>query len=489
MAISFNFVPANIRVPGAYGEVDNSKSLRGLLPAFNHRLLVLGQRLAAGNVAAGVPTQIFDAGQAQAAFGQGSMLHRMFQALELNNTATETWALALDDLGAGVTATGTIQFTGAPSAAGTLFLYTGGRRVPVGVAATDTVNTVATNVAAAVTADSNLPVTAGAVTDTVTFTARHKGVNGNDIDIRVNFRRDEVSPFGLVWVITPMAGGTGNPDITAAFVAIGDEQFEWIINPWTDAANLAALDLEMSSRWQPPKDNEGHAFSAKIDTVAGHTTFGNSLNSPHLSILGFEDTPTPPEEIAAAFGAVGAFNLNQDPARPLQTLPLRGVLAPPEASRWTWQERNTLLFDGIGTTRVAQDGRVLIERAVTTYQVNPFSIADPSYLDITTLATLAFLRRSWRAVILQKFPRSKLADDGTNFGAGQAIVTPGIVRGETIALARLWEENGLVENLDQFKEELIVERNAGDPNRVDLLIPPDIVNQARVFAAQFQYIL
>ena len=107
-------------------------------------------------------------------------------------------------------------------------------------------------------------------------------------------------------------------------------------------------------------------------------------------------------------------------------------------------------------------------------------------LDLVVASTL---RRSWRAAMLLKFPRHKLADDGTRFGAGQAIVTPAIVRGETVALARQWEEAGLVENLDQFREELIVERNAGDANRVDLVIPPDIVNQARVFAGVFQYIL
>lgn len=487
--VSFNFVPANIRVPGAYAEIDNSKSLRGLLPAFNHRLLVVGQRLATGSVAASVPTQIFDADQAQDAFGQGSMLHRMFKALAANNGVTETWAVALDDAGAGVLASGTITFTSAASQAGTLYLYVGGRRVAVAVASADTVTDIAANVVTAVTADADLPVTATSLAGAVTFTARHKGENGNDIDIRVNYRRDETAPAGLAWAIVAMAGGTANPDIAGVFTAIGGEQYEWIVNPWTDAANLTALNVEMASRWQPPNNNEGHAFSAKIDTIGALTTFGNGLNSPHLSVLGMEDTPTPPEEIATAFGAVAAFNLNQDPARPLQTLPLRDVLAPPEASRWTWSERNVILFDGIGTTLVTPDGTVLIERAITTYQTNASVAPDPSYLDITTMATLAFLRRSWRAAILQKFPRHKLADDGTRFGAGQAIVTPGVIRGETVALARLWEENGLVENLDQFKTELIVARNTGDANRVDLVIPPDLVNQARIFAAKFEYIL
>ena len=101
--------------------------------------------------------------------------------------------------------------------------------------------------------------------------------------------------------------------------------------------------------------------------------------------------------------------------------------------------------------------------------------------------TLSYLRYSVRARISQKFPRYKLANDGTNYAPGQAIVTPKIVRAELIALFRDWEAAGLVENLDQFKNDLIVERNTTDVNRVDVLLPPDIINQFRVFAAQIQF--
>jgi len=71
--------------------------------------------------------------------------------------------------------------------------------------------------------------------------------------------------------------------------------------------------------------------------------------------------------------------------------------------------------------------------------------------------------------------------------AGQAIVTPNIIRSELIALAREWEEAGLVEGLDQFVADLIVERDQGNPNRVNALVPPDIVNQFRSFAAAIQF--
>jgi len=36
---------------------------------------------------------------------------------------------------------------------------------------------------------------------------------------------------------------------------------------------------------------------------------------------------------------------------------------------------------------------------------------------------------------------------------------------------------------------LIVERNSADRNRVDVLMPPDLINQFRVLAGTIQYVL
>jgi len=66
-------------------------------------------------------------------------------------------------------------------------------------------------------------------------------------------------------------------------------------------------------------------------------------------------------------------------------------------------------------------------------------------------------------------------------------VTPMVIRSELIALFREWEEAGLAEGFEQFKTDLIVERNGSDPNRVDAIIPPDVINQFRVFAGQVQF--
>ena len=199
---------------------------------------------------------------------------------------------------------------------------------------------------------------------------------------------------------------------------------------------------------------------------------------------------TSPSSIPDWAGAVaGAVSLagSADPARPFQGLALTGILSAPLAARFTHAERNTLLGDGIATHRVDRSGAVSIERMVTTYQTNAGGVADDAFMDGNTILTLSFLRADFRARMQTKFARFKLANDDARFGAGQPIMTPRKGRAEAIAIAREWEEQGLIENAAAFEEGLVVERNPGDANRLDFLMTPDLVNQLRVIGAAIAF--
>lgn len=484
MSISFNAIPINIRTPGQYIEFDNTRAVQGL-PAIAHRILVLGQRLTAGSVAAAVPVRVLSGAQAEEQFGRGSMLSATLAALKVANTYTDCWAVALDDNGAGAAASGTVTLGGSPTEAGTLNVYIGGVAVQVAVASGQAPAALATALVAAVQANTALPVTAAAAAAVVTLTHKHKGEVGNGLDVRLNFYTGQRTPKGLTVGIVAPSGGTGSPDVQAAISAIGDEQYHSVVMPYTDAPNLAKIEGMLSARFGPMVQKEGHAFAAVAGTHAELSTLGDSRNSPHLSIMGAGKSPTPTYVWAAVAAAVDAYE--PDPARPRQTLLLPGVLPPAIAQRYTRDERNLHLFDGISTTLVDAGEQVLIERLITTYKTNALGVADISYLDIETMRTIAYLRFSVRSRIALKYPRHKLASDGTRFGPGQAIVTPNVIRAELVALFAQWEEAGLAEGMEQFKRDLIVERNATDPNRIDAVIPPDVVNQFRVFAAQVQF--
>jgi phage tail sheath gpL-like len=294
----------------------------------------------------------------------------------------------------------------------------------------------------------------------------------------------------LTVTVAAMAGGTGDPDVTKSLAALADAEYDYVGVAFNDAATLDAIQLafgEQSGRWAWNIELYGHAFVAKPGTVAALQTFGQSRNDPHCSCLGYPASPSPAWEFCAALTAEAAVGLRDDPARPLQTLPLVGLLFAPLGSRFTIADLQALLFSGIAVCNAGLDGVVRIVRCATTYQKNQYGQADPSWLDVQTPATLQEVVRTLRTAITTKFPRHKLANDGTRFGPGQAIVTPGIIRDELIAQYRIMEFQGLVENMDAFKKALIVERDTVDVNRVNVLLPPDLVNQLRVLAMLVQF--
>ncbi|MGY1490721.1 phage tail sheath subtilisin-like domain-containing protein [Methylobacillus pratensis] len=491
MTVSFNTIPQNIRSPLFYAEVDNSQA--GYFTQ-NQRILLVGQKLAAGTAPADVPVLVSRTDEARGLFGLGAMLTSMHEIVRLNDLAGEVWCLPVADPAAGVAAAGTVTFSGSSSEAGTLNLYIGGDRLQVPVAVSETPADLATALAAAINADASLPVTAAAAAAVVTVTARHKGLLGNDIRLQLNYRGSaggETTPTGLVVTLVQPTGGTGVPDFDAAIAALGDEEFDFIIHPYADTGTLdefKSLMNDDAGRWSYTKQIYGHVYTAKRDSFVNLQNFGVLRNDQHHSIAGFEPgVPNPSWEYAAAYGARNAVFIKADPARPTQTGVLHGILPAPASQRFIKTERETLLNSGIATSIVDAGGNVLIERAITTYQKNKWGQADPSYLDSETMHQLAVIIRRMRYRITQKYPRHKLANDGTTFGSGQAIITPKVARAEFLAEYKAMELEGLVENYRLFADNLIVERNANDPNRLDVLFPPDLVNQLRVFAVLAQF--
>lgn len=488
MPISFNQVPAAIRTPGVFTEIDNSRATRGT-QLIAQRILLLGQKTSAGTATALVPVRVTSAATARTLFGVGSMLAIMVEAALASNSFNELWCQPIEDNGAGVLAAGSFAFGGAVTAAGTLNLYIGGERVQLAVASGASNASLATALAAAITADTTLPVTAavdGVVTSKVNITAKNKGECGNGIDLRVNYNGESL-PAGMTGTIVAMTGGTTNPDLTAALAALGDEWYHAWGVPYTDSANLTLLKAELDDRFEPLREIEAHAFTAVRGTHGAIGTIGDTHNSKHLCIVSNAYEPMPPYAKAAETAAIVAYYSSIDPARPLQTLAYTYCLAPAEADRFTQEERNLLLYDGIATTVVDDGGVMRIERMVTTYKTNAAGGDDESYLDVETLLTLMTIRHDWRNYIRQKYPRHKLADDGTRFGPGQAVVTPNLMKAEAVSKFREWENIGLVENFDQFKADLIVERNASDRSRLDVLLPPDVINGLRIVGVQISF--
>jgi phage tail sheath gpL-like len=455
-----------------------------------------------------VPKPIGTQAQADRQYGQGSEIASMFAAAFANNFAHEIWALPVAPLSGSTQAAATITFQTAPAEAGMVHLYIGGHHVGIAVGTTDTPDTMATELAFAINDEPSLQVTAVSAGPDVTVTCKTPGKNGNDITLQLNYYGKvggQELPPGLTMAVPPHLGagaggvvGGGEPDFADAIANLGEHEYEYVALPNTESNTLFDFCQEWgftdTGRWGWMRQLYGHLFCARRDNFSDLVVWGDqaaggvSPNFGPLAVMAVEElAPTTTWEWAAAYAAKAARALTNDPARPLQTLSLNKVLSAHPEDSFILPELNTLSGVGLSTQKRGSDGQPMIMRDTTTYQLNLYSQSDDAYELVTTMATLARLIRNQRHVITTKFPRHKLANDGTRFGVGQKIVTPKIVKAELVSQYRIDEFNGLVEDVQAFKEHLIVERDPNNPNRLNVLWPPDLVNQLRIYAVLVQF--
>jgi phage tail sheath gpL-like len=488
MAINFTYYPTSNRVPGVYVEMDPSQANSGV--ALQSTLLI-GQKLAAGTAVADTPVQVESVAQVLQLCGQGSILAAMAQRYLQRDPFGDLWLLPLNDNPAGVAATGGVTVTGTATASGTLNLYIGGIRVQVGVSTGDTATIIGDNIKAAILNNDDVAVVPGTNTAGVLpIHALHKGLLGNDIDLQANYLGTAGGEFpvaGVTVTFPPMAGGTASPSLTNALANLSSHPYDFICTPYNDTASLNALQTFFADdvgRWSWQEMVYGGAFSAFRGTLGACTAFGTGRNDQHMSVMAFNGSPDPVWIWATEYCAASAASLRVDPGLPLQYINTT-LQAPPVAAQWTLGERNTLLYDGMSTTRVGDANAVIIERAATTYQRNAAGAVDNSYLDVETMYGLMFVARDLSNYLLTRYARKKLVSDTTPILAGSNCVNAPMIKASVIMEYRALQTAGYVQNAAQFAKGIIVE-DAGN-GLVKILAPVDLVNQLRQIAILLQF--
>ena len=476
--ISFDQIPASIRKPGKYFEFNTKLAVR-TLPGNPQRVLLIGQRLADDPANPGknatqpalTALDVFSDEQAAQAFGRGSYAHLMARAAINANPYLQLTVIAVDDAAAGVPAAGSFTFSGPAAAAGVLSLYIGAVRVDVAVAAGDDASKIAANAQAAIAKLTDLPVSAAAAKEVLTLTARHKGAIGNGIALKA---QEQIA--GLTVAIAPMKGGAGDPDIAPALAAVVSGGHQIVVNPFNTDAALAALRAHLDFVSGPLEQRGAIGVIATVGALADAAALSAKLDSGRITAAWYRGSAKLPGDIAAAYAAVLASE--EDPARPLNTLELKGLDVVDLASRTSRTEQESALYSGITPLEVAAGNRVQIVRAISTYTKDAQGVDDVSLLDITTIRTLDYVRRACRERIALRFPREKLSDR-----------TPSKVRSELLDVLYKLEELEIIEQVDANKDGLIVERDLQDANRLDAKIPVDVVNGLHVFAGRIDLLL
>lgn len=503
-------IPQTWKLPLFYAQVDGSMAgnLTEQEPA-----LIVGQYNEAwpggvGSAGVNIPVPVGNPQIGAAMFGPGSMLAHMIDAFFKVNTAQLVYALPVPEP-TGAAATANITFTNSSPSSGLWSLYIGDDLVQWESLSTDTGAICAADCVAAINAWADsylvLPVTAELLvsgSDEVVITLNWKGITGNDLYVGFNYlgtNGGQATPAGWAATVVAASGGTGEPVFTTAIANCAAVEFDYVALPYTDTGTMDVWNIEYGfssgGRWDYTRQQYGmilgSARFAETSSDSGYAdaiTWGLEQNSPVMSTVVVEvDAPSPCWRWTAAYAGLAALGFTDDPARPLQTLEFVGLLPAPIHKRFSQAELNNLCQSGLAVQGVAPDGNPMILRESTQYQLNSYGQGDTAFGLLTILATLQELLKRMKSAITTKYPRVKLVPDGTKLGPGQAAVTPSILKGEIVAEFVQAAYDGLVSDQADFVNNLIVQIDDNNPNRVDVLWPPQLAGQLRQFTALAQF--
>ncbi|WP_028535609.1 phage tail sheath subtilisin-like domain-containing protein [Paludibacterium yongneupense] len=471
--ISFDQISSSIRKPGQYFEFNTSGAVNAL-PGNTQRVLIIGPRLPSGSVAALVATNIYSDGDAEAAFGIGSIAHLMVRAALKANPYLQLTVIAVDDAAAGVVATGSLTMAGTATASGNVTLTVAGVAATIAVALGDTAQTIAANLLEQIENQPDLPITASLDANNpakLDITAKNKGLAGNGITLSMLSQTS-----GVTGTVVAMAGGLSDPDIQPALTAVFGAGHNILIAPFSTQASLTALRTHLDYVSNPMEQRGALGVAGWPSSLATATTLAGQINGGRITIGWHNGSVLPAWQIAAAYGAVIASE--EDPARPLNTLALTGLDVTDITQRPGREEQETALHNGVTPFEVGSGDVVQIVRAISTYLVNAQNISDPALLDITTIRTMDYMRLAWRQRVALRFPRNKLTTR-----------IPAKVRSELLAVA--YEAQGLeiIENVDANKDGFIVEPDSQSTGQLNAKLPCAVVPGLHVFAGVIELIL
>ena len=488
MTISFDQI-GTVRTPGYRNEFSLGN------PPFSQSMQVLipGPVAAGATVQTGVSQRIRD--DIETAYGPGSLLGTMLNYARLARPYLDYRVLPLADSGTKAKLDVKVD-TLPPPGTWPFWLFSNNRRRQITVTTTDTVNTVAAKISAAVNQRVTLPgdskslvdIAIGtAAIDTATITARNGGTMLNNTTWLSFKSRGETSPLAACCTLT-FTAGTGGPDMAAALAGVGTGYFAWVLSPYRDATSLTAIDAWLEEQWGPLAMRYGWTVAGITGSQASVAAIGDAMNDRKRVLPALKSSSEPEPFIAACFGAELAFVFDfartitevQIFARGLTGREVKGLTGPWETDDvYSEPQRNLLYYDGI-SPQDAKEGKVYMERVITTFQRRASTgLEDISYLDINGPCIDAYTVQYQRHYVWNTHQNTTLVSDAEDFADGQTRPQD-LHKTFVAAYTDLNQRGRIVQDVVSYEQRLRVELS-GDPVRANV--------EQRIYRANPLYII
>jgi phage tail sheath gpL-like len=486
MSVAFNQIPPS----GLTYPIMSIEINAGLEGSTESRVLIINHKAASGALPVIQAQPVADVESIYDLVGPKSALYNNVRGFRRYAPTVSLSIMAVEEVGTKRTASFTVPAGVADG--GVAALLVGGRRVFVQAAPGAAAADVAASLAAAINGwydpinREYLAYTATAAAAVVTLTAVHAGV-AQDHVIAPSREAGNL----LAGVVVASVAGTGVPDFIPALAALGDDAYDWILFPASDAATMAAVRgflSESGGRWSWSRQIYGHGIGSRRGTAADGLTYRAAYATDHHISMSHVN----PDVMASHFDhTVGHFarmatwltdTENGHAAVNMSDLPLvddPGLLNGNAA--WSYATNNALVNAGMSVSGVGAGKQPVTGKFVTLG--NQLANGQPSttFRDIQAIACVQMGFRKLRQVA-QHRTKNRAAVDRNPYALATQI-TPDDVKAAFIVGLEECVRRGFFENVDRTIKALVVQRDIGNPARFNVgLNEVDLVNPADVFA-------
>lgn len=460
MTIRHNF-PSDNLVPGTSAEVDFTSGSRSVV-ASPRRVLILGPKKTAGTGTVDAPVQVFGSAHAEDVAGAGSPLAVYYRAaartaIAIGRGAPEFWIAPLTPPGGGTAATGTFTVTGPSTAAGPVRFSIAGIPFVAYIASGANATTIAAAMVAAVNAKLlDIPGTVANVAGVITYTHSVTGVDGNDVQLRVE---SDKLPAGVGVVAVQPVNGAGALTYTTALTNSLTKDFDAVVFGSHTSTEITAALTHLAEAWGATKKRWRQCYFGERGSIATATTLAAAGNDNRIVIAGCKNSPALPGVLAAALATMVESRTKPNFNHNFTLLPAIPPTLP--ADEMIDTEIQTCLIGGVTPITLDRNGTGVsmvqtVHTTKTTHGGNPFTALLPIG---NTKATIWSLRQcDYRTALImsERNVDAQLIKD-VKIGIEEVL--------------RAGERLGYLHNVDQHVGEIGAEADPDNPSRIITAVP------------------
>lgn len=439
---------------------------------------------------------IYSVNEARRLFGAGSIASNM--AIQHFCTCPELplYIAPLDDPTVGSSkAVHTMTITGPATDNGVLSFGILDEIFAVGVILGSTADQVAAAVASVLQRWRDLPFEVTAAGSVITFTAKNAGPEGNFFQVVFNPNFGDKIPPGVGVDLDTTTVGVGILDIEPALPVLNCH-FDCIAIGSEEERSINILIGIIRNNWRCTVQGDfkgGHLFHSRTDSAGMIYAYGMDRNNPEECVIPVRTGYKYPGYLFSSSMASRACCTGCiDPSRPVQyDNGVLGCLFDSGQCTTVWsQEEKRMFYDAgivnwdIANTRGVRFTALWIEEPLTTYKYDPTTGGpDGAWQRMESRYTVVKFTRDLGYWYRRHYASVSLVNDGTRIPPGKRAVSPRILKASLLAWFRQTQLGWTAEQVPGVPlESLIqVERtnqpNFCDPNRVNVMIDLDLVNQ------------